>query len=1006
MNKLKLLFLEDNTQDVFLIQRILDQAGIEFDPVVVSTEEDFRAALQFPDYDAILLDNQLPQFSAAKALEILNERKVGIPSILVSGDVAENVAVQIMNEGAWDCVSKDGLFRLPVTLLNAVNKHQLEIEYAKKLNDIIKKESLMKEAERLAHMGSWENNILEQQYYWSDEYYRILGYSVGEVTPCKDHLLDRVHPNDVAYVSQRMHDAKANADSAKYTYRVVPKSGVVKFVESEVFITRNERKEIIRINGFTKDITESKLAERELIKTETKYRNLFENNPVPMWVMEEGSLRFVDVNNATIQHYGYTRDEFLTMTALDIRQPDEQRRFQTEEPFTKSGDIGLWEHQKKDGTVIIVQVTIDKILIEDRKCVLILANDVTRKIAAEKKLQHALTRLKQAQSIVHIGSWDLDLSTGISIWSEEACEIYGLNPGDNIQSYESWLSFVHPDDTDAIVAKIAESNATLKGSDFDHRIVRKDGTIRHIHAQYEFEVINGQPVSLYGISHDVTDAKEGENKLKHTAMRLQQAQAIAHIGSWEHDLRTDKLEWSDEAQRIYGLDPVNGIKTFQDWKKFIHPEDFEQVMDWIRKSAEGLASIASDYRVIRKDGAVRHIYAQFEHELNSEGKAIGRYGIMHDITEMKEAELALIQSEANLRLIMDSIPQSISVRNLDGEFVFVNKRLAELYGTTPETLIGQSIRSVIPKENDEEEFVNRDREIICTGQIKILPDMHFTDATGFKRIFHITKVPYTLAGNEKAILGIGTEITHQKQAEAERMKMMADIVQRNRDLEQFSYIVSHSLRAPVANIMGITDLVRSGDLAEDEFDFLLDGLKESVKKLDDVVMDLNEITQLSHTISEFREEVNFPDLLADVRNGIGNLVSKYEVSIDADFHEVTSFHTVHKYMHSIFHNLITNSIKYKKTGCPLVCNIRSKRNHDNVELFFKDNGAGLDLSKTGDQVFDLYKRYHLGAAGSKSMGLFMVKTQVEDLGGQISVTSEINKGTEFKIVLPLLDAVA
>ena len=90
----------------------------------------------------------------------------------------------------------------------------------------------------------------------------------------------------------------------------------------------------------------------------------------------------------------------------------------------------------------------------------------------------------------------------------------------------------------------------------------------------------------------------------------------------------------------------------------------------------------------------------------------------------------------------------------------------------------------------------------------------------------------------------------------------------------------------------------------------------------------------------------------------------------------------------------------------MVCNIRSKRNHDNVELFFKDNGAGLDLSKTGDQVFDLYKRYHLGAAGSKSMGLFMVKTQVEDLGGQISVTSEINKGTEFKIVLPLLDAVA
>ncbi len=1007
MTKLKILFLEDNPQDAFLVQRTLEQSGIEFDHVLVSTEKDFCAALQHPDYDAILLDNELPQFNAAKALEILNEKQINIPSILVSGSVSENIALQVIQDGAWDCVSKDRLYRLPVTILNAVNKHRLEIEYKKKTDDIIRQEAIMKEAERLAHIGSWENNISEKQYYWSDEYYRILGYKVGEVTPCKDHLLARIHPDDVAYVSQRMREAKANASSAKYTYRVIPKDGTVKFVESEVFITRNDRNEIVRINGFAKDITDSELAERELIKTETKYRNVFERNPVPMWVMEEGSFRLVDVNNAALQHYGYTRDEFLTMTALDIRQPDEQRRFQTEKPFTKAGDIGLWEHRKKDGTIIVAQVTIDKILIEDRKCVLILANDVTRKTASEKKLRHTMLRLKQAQSIAHIGSWDLDLSTGVSIWSEEACKIYGLSPGDNIQSYESWLSYIHPDDTDAIVSKIAESNATLKGSDFDHRIVRRDGTIRHIHSQYEFEVINGQPIGLYGISHDVTETKISEDKLKHTALRLQQAQGIAHIGSWEHDLRTDKLVWSDEAHRIYGLDPANGITSFQDWKMFIHPEDFDQVMGWIKKSAESVSSIALNYRIVRLDGAVRHIYAQFEHEFNGDRKAIGRYGIMHDITEMKEAEQALVQSEANLRLIMDSIPQSISVRNLAGEFVFVNKRLAELYGTSPEKLIGQSIRSVIPKENNDEEFLNRDGEIIRTGQTRIIPDLNFTDSTGCKRAFHITKVPYILAGtNVKAVLGIGTEITHQKQAEAERMKMMSDLVQRNKDLEQFSYIVSHSLRAPVANILGITGLIKSGDLADDEFEFLLDGLTESVKKLDDVVMDLNEITQLSHTISEFKEEVKFAELLTDVEEGISNLICKYDVSINADFREVTTLHTVHKYMHSIFHNLITNSIKYKKDGKALVCDIRSKKNGNCIELFFKDNGTGLDLSKTGDQIFDLYKRYHLGMNGNKNMGLFMVKTQVEDLGGQISVTSEINSGTEFKIILPLLDAVA
>ena len=891
--------------------------------------------------------------------------------------------------------------------MNAIKKYEREAEYQKKIEEIIRKENLMNEAEKLARMGSWENDLLGHKSFWSDEYYRILGYEVGEVVPSKDYLLARVHPDDKEYVNQRMRDAKAQSNSAKYTYRLIPESGVTKFVESEIFITRNDRREIVRINGFTRDITETRLAELELIKTEKKYRNLFDHNPIPMWVMEEGSLRFMDVNNAAIRHYGYTRDEFRNMTVLDIRTASEQERFLKDEKILNGfGDVGLWEHLKRDGSVIVVQVTLDKIVFDDRKCLLVLANDVTSKTVAEKKLQHTMLRLKQAQEIAHIGSWELDIATGIGLWSEEACRIYGLDLSDNIHAHASWMSFIHPEDIGFVNAKIEESNASLTGSDFSTRIVLKDGSVRYIRIQYEFELRKGKPITIYGTTHDITEAKVAENRLVHTTLRLQQAQGIAHIGSWEHDLRSDNLMWSDEAHRIYGLDPENGINSFQTWLTFIHPEDMESVNAWIAKSVETLKSTAFNYRIVRRDGIIKHIYAQFEHEFSEDGKLIGRYGIMHDVTETKQAELALKQSEANLRLIMDTIPQSISVRNFDGEFVYVNKRLAGLYGATPEKLIGQSIRSVIPRENNDEEFVTRDREIIRTGQVVILPELHFTDSMGYKRIFHITKVPYTLAGNEKAILGIGTEITDQKQAEAERLKMMTDIVQRNKDLEQFSYIVSHSLRAPVANILGIADLVKTGDLGEDELSFLMEGLNESVKKLDNVVMDLNEITQLSHTISEFKEEVILSVLLADVKGGIGNLLNKYDVHINADFNEVTSVHTVHKYMHSIFHNLITNSIKHKKTGSALVCDIRSKRIDNGIELSFKDNSAGLDLSKTGDQVFDIYKRFHIGGADNKGMGLFMVKTQVEDLGGHISVISEINKGTEFKIVLPILDAVA
>ena len=110
-------------------------------------------------------------------------------------------------------------------------------------------------------------------------------------------------------------------------------------------------------------------------------------------------------------------------------------------------------------------------------------------------------------------------------------------------------------------------------------------------------------------------------------------------------------------------------------------------------------------------------------------------------------------------------------------------------------------------------------------------------------------------------------------------------------------------------------------------------------------------------------------------------------------------------MHSIFYNLITNSIKYKQPGLPLVCEIKSKLLDNTVQLLFKDNGIGIDLKKTGDQIFELYKRFHIGATEGKGMGLFMVKTHVESLGGHISVASEVNVGSEFKIEFPLANPV-
>ena len=309
---------------------------------------------------------------------------------------------------------------------------------------------------------------------------------------------------------------------------------------------------------------------------------------------------------------------------------------------------------------------------------------------------------------------------------------------------------------------------------------------------------------------------------------------------------------------------------------------------------------------------------------------------------------------------------------------------------------------MIPAGNDPADYLKRDQEVILSNEMKVMPDATFTDKNGEIKTYTVTKVPFTPAGKkEKAVLGIGTDITERKNAEAERAKMTAEIVQRNIDLEQFSYIVSHSLRAPLANLLGMADLIKQETLTIDEKLFLLQGFGKSLEKLDNVIIDLNQVTQIKHSVNDYKEEIHFSKLLKDIIANTDAIANNPDITIKSCFKEADAFYTVSNYMNSIFHNLISNSIKYKQPGVPLICEISTKKNDDNIRLLFKDNGMGIDLNKTGDQVFELYKRFHIGAAEGKGMGLFMVKTHVESLGGNIRVSSEVNKGTEFTIEFPL-----
>ena len=231
----------------------------------------------------------------------------------------------------------------------------------------------------------------------------------------------------------------------------------------------------------------------------------------------------------------------------------------------------------------------------------------------------------------------------------------------------------------------------------------------------------------------------------------------------------------------------------------------------------------------------------------------------------------------------------------------------------------------------------------------------------------------------------------------QKEKMTADLIQRNKDLEQFTYIISHNLRAPVANIIGLSYRLQQVDLADDIKMQIAGGLSISVNKLDEVIRDLNDILKVRQKVDESKQLINLTQFASDIHLSIEKMIENENADIVWEFTEVNEIMAIKSYLHSIFYNLISNSLKYRQPGIPPVINIRSQKLNNKIILLFKDNGLGIDLQKLSDQVFGLYKRFHTDRAEGKGIGLYMVKTQVESMGGKISISSEVNKGTEFKI---------
>src|ERR1700736_4383230 len=545
--------------------------------------------------------------------------------------------------------------------------------------DLQRRWQYLAEAQRLSHSGTFGWKVHTGELVWSDETYRLLGFA-GETHPTLDLVFDRVHPEDRDRLQQLRDRATQNGIDLDIEHRVLLPDGVIRHVHVVAHAGRDNYGNLEYV-GVVTDITERKRAdeEREALSRslqESKAR-LEEAQSVAHVGYWDGDLETGEIiwSDETYRIFGFKPQErpmdIETVSGL-IHPDDREALYSTVDEEVAEGVHPVHQHRivRPSGEVRTVQSVTSKLwktthvgaedgISREHNRLFGTVQDITElkraeeaQLALSRDLQESKDWLEEAQRVAHLGYWVWDLETNQVIWSDETSRIFGLVPQVGSFDVAKVFEMIHPDDRDAVSRTAEEAIRSRTRADCEHRLFRPDGEMRVVHSLGDVRKNSEGRTQMFGTTQDITDRKRVEedrqalsNALQQSNARLEQAQRLAHIGHYEWDLIENRVTYSEELCRIWGIPPVKESFDVSAIFERIHPEDRENVS---REAAEAISNgihAKSEHRIVLPSGEVRVILGLGTIKRDESGKAYEMFGTGQDITERKLAEQALRQSQ-------------------------------------------------------------------------------------------------------------------------------------------------------------------------------------------------------------------------------------------------------------------------------------------------------------------------------------------------------------------------
>lgn len=622
-------------------------------------------------------------------------------------------------------------------------------------------------------------------------------------------------------------------------------------------------------------------------------------------------------------------------------------------------------------------------------------HDITERKRWAETLQAGEQRLRLAQQIAKIGTFEWNIQTGVNIWTPELEAMYGLPPGGFAGSHEAWEKLIHPDDLSHASERV---RAAIEHGEFsdEWRVVWPDGSIRWLAGRgHVFKDEGGRPLRLVGVNIDVTDRKHTEEALRRQTIMLR---GIS-------DGTTDLIYVKDRESRLIFANPttlaVIGLSADEivgkhEAERYTDPAEAEAIMANDRRIMEtGTAEVVEE--VFTGPSGTR-IYLSTKSPMKDERAAVtGLIGISRDITDRKRHEEALQHSEARYRAIGEAIDFGIWMCDAEGRNTYASDSFLRLVGLTQEQCSDFGWGEILHPE-DAQQTIAEWKDCVRSGGVWDR-EHRFKGVDG--QWHHILARGVPLNDEQGRVLGwvgINLDIGRLKQAE----EALRDADRRK---DEFLATLAHELRNPLAPVRNAVQLLHLKGPAVPELQWareVIDRQMQAMTRLIDDLMDVSRISRnklelrreriLLETVLQGAIETSRP-LIEQQRHELEVTLPAEPLTLDADLTRLAQ----------VFLNLLNNAAKYTEPGGRI--QVVAERQGSDVVVTVEDSGLGISPDKLPN-IFEMFSQLEGSLSrsqGGLGIGLCLVKRLVEMHGGSVEAHSEgPGTGSRFVVRLPLV----